>query len=927
MFKRFTTAIFLLALMCGASWGASSTTEIDPFNIQFWYVNPDYEKDVYNRYGNGYYNFFYQLRDVTGAGRSEKVGGPQWFATVYENYYYAVRRALGDTTASGDIYRRTMGGEIPDITVMTVGDMLDGFNFVFAEEPEPYATSWRRYISRQVYDVYPDPLESLCLVITNGTGEFNIEFGNPYARDFPFWWNFRGTAATSSTTKWWLQTFDWRNETYPTAEPIAYIYSSPDLYVRNNSTGKYEKGYKFTVSRDYSSDKTTVIATHLQLRDMSGISQYTISGDKIYTSRDALAYTVSASTDKVYDASNTLVYTIETDAAGDMFICEIRNIYESITFEGFGSDYTLSINPTGEQTVPSGSALNGRVYVRGIAPSDYGSKLGYITFRQRANFAPGYSNYREYSSIPFVIANVANGNASLYPLMFDMTVYSNDVPVNRIKFTWDAQSDKPDQDLGTFFMIGSRDAQYQLETRITNRTGTRYELYRYDMTGSQEGNPANRDGYASIMPDHWKYDLTPDLYGTLPDYFRLDAQSQIAPGLVTVYKNNIGSGYRTINTVNDTTESFRLNEYSSAAPKNLRLNYKRVGGMRPIENGIHSPESGVRVQEFSMAFADVAANSDNTAAELLRLTGKYPSMILTGPLVSNPDTSVISSKSSISSSAAGNNEVAEVKTVYINSSAIDAFSFTKIVPEQTENQTEMIRKKSEDIPSPEDSGDQYPETPESGDTSGVSFSASTVKWMSIDIGLQPVSIRMRVPRQSQLIVNHWDELDGASNSSEVFRIFSQYGSVWVRSEATAEKDANLFTAVNNKGSNIGVSAADCIRAFTYDNELYLDFIVLLADGKSVNSGMTAYVEVFKDDGVPYVLIGDGNENAKWEMTFYVAPAGENPTIPTDDNKSTVVDSGDKGVPQANSSSGGGGGCNVSGVMAAMVLGVLLRKKK
>ena len=62
----------------------------------------------------------------------------------------------------------------------------------------------------------------------------------------------------------------------------------------------------------------------------------------------------------------------------------------------------------------------------------------------------------------------------------------------------------PDQDLGTFFMFGSPDTwpEYELETRITNRTGTRYELYRYDMTNTANGTPTYRDGYSSIMPDY-----------------------------------------------------------------------------------------------------------------------------------------------------------------------------------------------------------------------------------------------------------------------------------------------------------------------------------------------------------------------------------------------------------------------------------------
>ncbi|MBQ3764788.1 MAG: hypothetical protein II869_07430, partial [Synergistaceae bacterium] len=148
--KRFLTGLFLFFLMCSVSWGA--TTENDPYNLHFWYTSPDYEAKVYGAYGSTDYNFFYQVRDVTGASRTERVAGPQWFATIYENYYYGIRENLRDETYRG-IYRRTMGGEIPDITFQTVGDLIDGFNFVFAEEPQPYASAWRSHVNSQVYDV------------------------------------------------------------------------------------------------------------------------------------------------------------------------------------------------------------------------------------------------------------------------------------------------------------------------------------------------------------------------------------------------------------------------------------------------------------------------------------------------------------------------------------------------------------------------------------------------------------------------------------------------------------------------------------------------------------------------------------------------------------------------------------------------------
>ncbi|MBQ6971409.1 MAG: hypothetical protein IJP86_03525 [Synergistaceae bacterium] len=897
MLKRFTAGLFLLAVMCSVSWGA----EYDPYNLRFWYTSPDYEAQVYGRYGNTDYNFFYQLRDVTGASRRDQVAGPQWFATVYENYYYGMRSAIYgvavDDTYTG-IYRRTMGGEMPDITIQTVGDLLDGFNFVFAEEPQPYASAWRRYVSREVYDVYPDPVESLCLVITNGSGEFNVDFGNPYARHFPFWWDFNATGSSSTSTKWWLQTFDWRKETYPTSEPIAYIYSAPNIYVRNDSAGKYELGYKVASSGDKQIITSAANSAWL----------YTVSGDEIYTSRDVLTWSVSESRDKVFNASGDLVYTIETDTAGDMFICGIRSVSEAVAFSGFDSDYSLTVNPSAEQAISSGSSLSANVRVRGMTPSAYGSRLGYITFRQRASLAQGYTNYREFTSIPMVIANVAEGNAAVEPLIFDMIVSdSADNIVNRIKFTWDAQSDKPDQDLGTFFMIGSRDVQYQLETRITNRTGTRYELYRYDMTGTAGGNPTYRDGYNNIMPDYWKYDLTADMYGTLPESFLLDAHSQIAPGLVTVYKNNIGSGYRTIDTQNDTTESFRLYEYSSSAPKNLRLNYRRIGGMTPIEGGNHTPESGVNVREFVMDFADVANNDDETAIELFRLTGKLPAMIGRGPLIA---------ESRITASDYGDDaDPASVSSVYINSAAVDAFRIVKAVPEG------LVRMVSSDTGSDDsDDGGSTP-SPDSPATSGdaAMFSTSEIVYTSLDIPLQPIAVRMRIPRSNSLIVSHWDEMDSTANARDLFNVFARYGTVWVRSEATGERDANLFTAINNKGSNLGVGASDIVRAFLYEDALYLDFIVIMADGTSVNTSRTAYVGVIKDDNVPYLVIGDGSEDGKWDLTFYVDSVTAGSSGGDIQDNTQPVQSEDNGVGQ---SSSGGGGCEGFGAMAGLFAVVL-----
>ena len=109
MYKRLAAALFILAVMCGTSWGVDST--YNPYYLYPYYVDggDEWTSYVYNRYGNTDFGFLYQLRDITGASRSDQVGGPQWFATVYENYYYYFHHPDDDTHAG--MYRRTMGGD------------------------------------------------------------------------------------------------------------------------------------------------------------------------------------------------------------------------------------------------------------------------------------------------------------------------------------------------------------------------------------------------------------------------------------------------------------------------------------------------------------------------------------------------------------------------------------------------------------------------------------------------------------------------------------------------------------------------------------------------------------------------------------------------------------------------------------------------
>lgn len=903
MFKKLTAVLFLLLITYGTAWGY----DYNPFNMSRGYLNSSDQIAVYSRWGNNESGFFYQLRDVTGASRQEQVAGPQWFATVYENYYNAFRTD-NDTTTYSRVYRRTMGGEIPDVTFSAVGDLLDNFSFVFAEEPQPYA-AWRNLVDTRVYDIYPDPIESLCVVITNGTGDFNVKFGNPYARHFPFWWNWYGNIIQSGWY-WWRNNYDWRDSVnYPTVEPVAYIYSPQDngIYKRGENYN-YTKLYEYGVlSEDASGD-----VLGYGVKDLSGNAVLTLSGDNTYyDSADNLAYTVEDNC--VYDASGNLVYTLE-QALGydgslrdsDTYICEVREVNELVSFADFGDTSVIAL-PATEQPIRSGNYLETIVRIRGDAYT-YGSRLGYITFRQRASFTAGYTNYREFSSIPMVIANVANGNASANPLLFDMIItdQSGDV-VNRIKFTWDAQSDRT-QDIGTFFMMTPYNATtptpYHLETRITNRTGTRYELYRYDRIRGGDGDSGYRNDYREIFPDYWRYDIIPDNYGTLPDSFLLDAHSQIAPGLVTVYSQNIGDGYSTIDMQNDTSASFRLYEYASAIPRNLTLNYRRVAGMTTA--GAPQELSGDRgsIQGFSMQFVDIRNDNDNTADELRSIMGKSPVMVDMSQLDDDP---------------------VRPQPTYIRNSALNSFRISYDVPEELQERAVY----SEDVTPDENtntSQDQQPQDQQGTDNQDgeapVAAAEQGVKYISERAALQPIYVRLRLSaRDNQLLASHWQALEGAADSRALFNEFASFGTVWVRSDAASERDTNLFTAINRKGGTLGVNAADCVRAFIDDNVLCLEFIVIMADAVSTQEGYSAFIDVFKDDGIPYILIGDGAVDKSWRLQFYVDAQDANPSSGTD-----IVLIPPAETVSSNESSGGGCNFGWAGMLGVVVLALALKRK-
>ena len=324
----------------------------------------------------------------------------------------------------------------------------------------------------------------------------------------------------------------------------------------------------------------------------------------------------------------------------------------------------------------------------------------------------------------------------------------------------------------------------------------------------------------------------------------------------------------------------------------------------------------VTVQGFSMYFTDVNNDEYNTEDEIKYLTGKYPEMI-----------------------DVTQSEIITPYNIYIKSSALDAFyintevpqelqarvSYDVVSPDSGKNNTNDEQDNNE--PAPENTEPQENNEPE---TAAIKAAEETVTYNTDSSGkaaVLPIAVRMKIPRKTQLLASIWDKLEEAEDPTDLFNTFSKYGTIWVRSSAAREFDTNLFTAINNKGSSVGATAADCVRAFIYNENgedyLYLDFIVLISDAKSKNEGRTAYIEIFKDDNVPYILIGDGLMNKRWELAFYVGQTGDNPT------PSSVYEETSENAQGRRTNSlltgGSGEGCN-SGIFGLGLLTIIMALK-
>ncbi|GHS90046.1 hypothetical protein AGMMS49957_14740 [Synergistales bacterium] len=189
-------------------------------------------------------------------------------------------------------------------------------------------------------------------------------------------------------------------------------------------------------------------------------------------------------------------------------------------------------------------------------------------------------------------------------------------------------------------------------------------------------------------------------------------------------------------------------------------------------------------------------------------------------------------------------------------------------------------------------------------------------------GLLPIHVTLNLSKDNQIVSRVWTELLNSSRNSDggdIRDIFSDYFSVFLRSGTGFNLDLIKWLKEESKDAD---AYRKTVKVFMDEqrNVITVHFIVMMLDG-----GTRPVVRLVNDtvDATPtdnsYTLIRDGNENGRWDMTFFTAPKEY---APTDGSGSSRSGGGD---------GGGSSGCSagVGGLLtlAAIFLAPALLKRR
>ena len=251
---------------------------------------------------------------------------------------------------------------------------------------------------------------------------------------------------------------------------------------------------------------------------------------------------------------------------GEAFTCDVR----------MGQDHYHTVK---ESLGPvAGKILTNRFrfdLTKTTNPTEYGTVRTYMTFHQNPNDIASQT-----INVPLIIANVADGMATVNPLEF-RTILRGTTTTGAVgdivaydHFKWDVTRDKEFGGDNDWIFVPLQDENidhwniyYNLTTHIRNFCGIRYELQRYD------GQNLDR----VLYPKKWAMDLPSNVKDVLPDpELRLEGLSHIAPGLITTYEQN----YNVITAAKNIFRIYPVDPNSeSNTPRDLLLRHTTIHGV------------------------------------------------------------------------------------------------------------------------------------------------------------------------------------------------------------------------------------------------------------------------------------------------------------------------------------------------------------
>ncbi len=499
---------------------------------------------------------------------------------------------------------------------------------------------------------------------------------------------------------------------------------------------------------------------------------------------------------------------------------------------------------------------------RNRASDRYDTVAQYFYFQQVPSATPAQGIPR-----PMVIANVSPYGAQEEPLELRMTLRdssNNDGNITAYdRDIWYLTDEKTTGGLQWVFVpvddlnTDNTRINYYLTTEVVNHTSYRYAAY---------------DGQSNkwVYPQTWKFDL-PRLQGTtdIEREFQLAPASNIAPGLVTVYR-------RPYNVNEENKRPLRLfpvNDTYGTGLFDLRLNHRIIYGKRLGETYKY-PASEGRFNMFEItAYQPRPNDSMNFYDNIARITGSIRTV--------SPATGTFTS-SSVSRTSTG-----------IPATAIQYFTVNHTIPAQLRSSsTEGILPLHITINIP------------------VTQISDRTWWNNMaDEWRQSGSIEEMFADNYEIYL--LTETDGKANPWNLSQELMNKGVYSDQIKVFFDENRGRITQDNDRGL------------------ITVSFIVMLMNG--TRDGLRPELSIVPDNSVlqdkDYIVVRDGTEDNKWKMTFFVAPTGSivNPEIPVDSEDKSGDNSSNKG---STGGSGGGGGCNaVFGISAALMILAIIYKKE